>query len=302
MRTRRRSATTTISFVVSPNEFHIDGPDAMSSQPTPDPDVQIACPGCGAELRVPAELATRRIQCPACYHVFHEIQTEQPITAQVVDAAPSPLALQWRMRTPEMIDYGPVSQETLERWVREGRVTGECELSPHGETRWRRADAIFPVLDERRSRLGESWLAEAAPVRSQARDLGVRGVASPMGRAETSMVHPLAVPTSGQAVFSPPRPIGQGPEPPTQVEPLAANRGPLILALGLLGLAAPCPIFSILAWVMGSSDLEEISRGRMDPAGLRLTKAGKLLGMLLSIAWITAAAAITIWVIYVAAR
>jgi hypothetical protein len=83
---------------------------------------------------------------------------------------------------------------------------------------------------------------------------------------------------------------------------LAANRGPLILALGLLGLAAPCPIFSILAWVMGSSDLEEISRGRMDPAGLRLTKAGKLLGMLLSIAWITAAAAITIWVIYVAAR
>jgi hypothetical protein len=279
MRTRRRSATTTISFVVSPNEFHIDGPDAMSSQPTPDPDVQIACPGCGAELRVPAELATRRIQCPACYHVFHEIQTEQPITAQVVDAAPSPLALQWRMRTPEMIDYGPVSQETLERWVREGRVTGECELSPHGETRWRRADAIFPVLDERRSRLGESWLAESAPVSSQfssqASDLGVRGV---------------------------PSPIGQGPEPPTQVEPLAANRGPLILALGLLGLAAPCPIFSILAWVMGSSDLEEISRGRMDPAGLRLTKAGKLLGMLLSIAWITAAAAITIWVIYVAAR
>ena len=51
--------------------------------------------------------------------------------------------------------------------------------------------------------------------------------------------------------------------------------------LGLLGFMS-CPIFSLMAWVMGSHDLAEMRAGRMDRSGEGLTQAGQVLGMILS--------------------
>lgn len=78
------------------------------------------------------------------------------------------------------------------------------------------------------------------------------------------------------------------------------HRGPLIVALGLMGLLTTCPIFSVMAWVMGSNDLEEIARGRMDPAGLPTTKFGRMLGMGMSILWIALAVITTVSLLYAA--
>ena len=64
------------------------------------------------------------------------------------------------------------------------------------------------------------------------------------------------------------------------------HRGPLILVLGLMGLLIQCPIFPLMSWVMGSNDLREMEAGRMDPAGRDLTRAGMVIGMVLSILWI----------------
>jgi phage FluMu protein Com len=73
---------------------------------------------------------------------------------------------------------------------------------------------------------------------------------------------------------------------------LAPHRGGLILALGIIGLAmlflcvlcAPFGIVSlplgIAAWVMGNNDLREMSAGRMDPSGERLTQSGKIIGII----------------------
>jgi hypothetical protein len=44
-----------------------------------------------------------------------------------------------------------------------------------------------------------------------------------------------------------------------------------------------CPIFSLMAWVMGSHDLAEMRAGRMDRSGEGLTQAGQVLGMILSV-------------------
>lgn len=56
------------------------------------------------------------------------------------------------------------------------------------------------------------------------------------------------------------------------------HRGGLILALGILTWVA-CPLFGILAWVLGEMDLRAMREGRMDPQGESLTQIGRILGM-----------------------
>jgi hypothetical protein len=56
------------------------------------------------------------------------------------------------------------------------------------------------------------------------------------------------------------------------------HRAALILAFGVLSWMV-CPLFGILAWTMGSADLRAMRAGLMDPAGIPLTQAGQILGM-----------------------
>jgi hypothetical protein len=65
--------------------------------------------------------------------------------------------------------------------------------------------------------------------------------------------------------------------------PVKPHRGGMILAFSIIGLACSCIIFSILAWIMGSGDLKEMAAGRMDRSGEGLTKAGKIIGMIVTI-------------------
>jgi hypothetical protein len=58
------------------------------------------------------------------------------------------------------------------------------------------------------------------------------------------------------------------------------DRGGIVLALGILSWAIGCPIFGVLAWVMGTSDLQEMRTGAMESRGEGLTQAGRLIGML----------------------
>lgn len=57
------------------------------------------------------------------------------------------------------------------------------------------------------------------------------------------------------------------------------HRGILILGYGLLAFLF-CPFFGIAAWVMGTRDLQEMERGRMDPTGRNLTKLGRICGVI----------------------
>ena len=77
---------------------------------------------------------------------------------------------------------------------------------------------------------------------------------------------------------------------------LKAHRGTLILIFGILSLVI-CVIFGIVSWVMGNTDLAEMSAGTMDPSGEGLTKAGKILGMISVILTIVGMVIIVLFVV-----
>ena len=59
---------------------------------------------------------------------------------------------------------------------------------------------------------------------------------------------------------------------------MKAHRGTLVLILGILSLIC-CGLLGIPAWIMGNSDLKEMSVGTMDSSGQGITNAGKICGI-----------------------
>ena len=162
----------------------------------------------------------------------------------------------WHMRTPEGQTFGPVAREELDRWVGEGRIAVDCMLSQSPTGPWEPAAALFPQL----------MLQMPKPA-------------------------PPPTPQYAAAQYPPASPVGVSPYSPMGAPGrfLNPHRGGLILVLGLVGIIMGCPVFSIMAWVMGSGDLQEMRAGRMDPSGEGLTQAGKILGMIPSILFIMGA-------------
>lgn len=97
------------------------------------------------------------------------------------------------------------------------------------------------------------------------------------------------LPTSPVVTAAPSAPpIGAilGTSPSATGQYVVPHRGGLILVLAVLGIVMTCPIFSLMAWVMGSGDLREMQNGRMDRSGESITRLGYFLGMILSLLWI----------------
>lgn len=155
----------------------------------------------------------------------------------------------WFMKTPEGRVYGPVPRVELDRWLSEGRITAECHLRSGDNDSWQTADQYYGVL---------------RPIVRQG------GQANPFGEFSSSAVHrsPAATVHGRSGSFVTP------------------HRGALVLIFGILGWVFSCPIFSVAAWVMGSSDLREMRNGRMDDSGMGLTQAGYILGLIYSLLWI----------------
>lgn len=63
------------------------------------------------------------------------------------------------------------------------------------------------------------------------------------------------------------------------------HRGAVILVLGILGLVACFPL-GMVAWIMANRDLRAMQAGQMDPSGEGLTRAGKVLGIIVTVLWL----------------
>lgn len=59
----------------------------------------------------------------------------------------------------------------------------------------------------------------------------------------------------------------------------APHRGGTVLTMGILGLAL-CGIVGLFGWIMGSKDLAAMDAGTKDPGGRKITKVGKILGII----------------------
>ncbi|MGE3778285.1 MAG: DUF4190 domain-containing protein [Pirellulaceae bacterium] len=157
------------------------------------------------------------------------------------DAVPAaPPSDRWFLRVPEGRTYGPVQRRTLDQWVDEGRVSDDCQLMVEADGVWHSPVADYPVL---------------APAPAP--------LPAPLLAAEVDTTTPRFPDDSAMTAHL----------------MLASHRGMLILLLGLLSWAFGCPIFSVLAWVMGSRDLRAMREGHMDPEGKGLTQAGQILGI-----------------------
>ena len=149
----------------------------------------------------------------------------------------------WQLKTPEGQIYGPVTRELLDQWVSEGRISEECRLLCETDGIWQDAATVYPVL----------------------RPIPKKVVPQP--------VFDNPVMGTGQI----PQLAGGG---TGRVRIINAHRGGLVLALGILSWAFGCPVFGVMAWVMGSSDLRDMQRGVLDSRGMGLTQAGQIIGMI----------------------
>ena len=230
--------------------------------------IELECAGCRRVLKVADEQAGKQARCPVCGQI-----SLLPGVAVASGDVPSfanesHSQTSWSMRTPEGQVYGPIARSELDRWLAEGRVTADCELSGGTNQPWQAADQLYPQLRpvSYPSSYPSSYPNTYAGAASQ----------TPAGR-RAQLAPPYTPDFASESTFAMPAgPSGYS----------VPHRGGTILVLGILGLFFGCPIFSLMAWVMGSSDLRDMQSGRMDRSGEGLTQVGHVLGAILSVLWI----------------
>ena len=58
------------------------------------------------------------------------------------------------------------------------------------------------------------------------------------------------------------------------------HRGSLILIFGILSLFGICSPLGVAAWIMGNTDLKQMTAGTMDPGGRGITNGGRICGII----------------------
>lgn len=214
--------------------------------------LEFSCTSCTKLLRVGDEHAGKTIRCPACGTL-----STAPVDSAIGEAhadlyppadasSPQPQtasSARWYLRTPEGKQFGPVERAELDRWVQDRRIYPGCSVRDESSLTWSPAEDFFPSLVAR---------PPAAPLHQPGYTVPL-----PSHFQQTSSTRSTAY--------------------------LQPHRGPLILILGILGIAMNCFLFSLFAWVMGASDLQAMAEGRMDRSGEGLTRVGYYLGMIISI-------------------
>ena len=222
--------------------------------------IEIVCPSCGRQLRIAAEHVGKQIRCPAC----QQVSTSLGPAALPVQTAATQVSLDtanptlWHVRTPEGAVYGPIRWEIVLDWAEEGRIADDCELSQASDGPWQPAANLIVGLGSSVLSAPGDPLAGAAPATTPA-------ASQPFAPAWSS---PGAVSPTGS---------------------VAPHRGPLVLIMGILGFFVGCPVFSVIAWILGSRDLREMRAGRMDRSGETMTLVGMIFGIVLTLFWLVVA-------------
>lgn len=216
--------------------------------------LEIRCTNCGKTLRVGDQHAGKQVRCPACQQIS--------VAPAAATSGSARAGSNWHMRTPEGQTFGPVDWQQLAAWVSEGRLAADCQVADSLAGPWRGATEYFPAL---------------APIKPPLKPTPPPTTHDwlPPGAGGSDDSAPFA--GSAYSPFAPGSPAGRYQTP---------HRGGLILILGLIGFALNCPIFCVMAWIMGAGDIREMRAGRMDPSGEGITQVGKILGMILTLLWL----------------
>lgn len=215
--------------------------------------IESTCGGCGKQLSVGDEHAGRRARCPACGQIY----TIPSPNAAPPDMPPLPNATPTNDSFAETTDGSGVTAANVDQyWM---RSTEGADYGPVDRTtlnRWFNEGRVGPGYMIRQSETGNWQGAETFKPVSQQNAMPN----SPISGNPYAAVNTVPMtPTYGQMY---PKPDQSG----------------LVLAFGILSWFV-CPIFGVVAWIMGNSGLHDIRLGLVDPANKGLMQAGYYIGM-----------------------
>lgn len=213
--------------------------------------IETLCSGCGQRLSVSEQHAGKRARCPACGQIYTVPYPQAAPDEAVQSAAAS---------------AGPGSDEPFRG--DDADASAAAYGAPAPEQYWMRADdgsEYGPVDRENLTR----WFREGRVGSSYQIRQGPQGAWQPSHLFQPSPTS-AANPYQATAPYHSPRPYANYPK---------TDQSGLILGMGILGLFL-CPIFAVVAWVMGSTALKDIEAGRVDPSNKGLVQAGYYLGIL----------------------
>ena len=229
--------------------------------------IETTCGGCGKQLSVGDEHAGRRARCPACSQIYtipspNVAPPALPgVSLPAAPQAPSndlyaaaAVGLGTGAAIPDVTVQNAASLEQF--WM---RSTDGAEYGPVDRMtlyRWFSEGRVGPGFMIRQSETGMWQSAEIFKP-------GQQSAGIPLSSSSTN---PYAATTSGSAAPM----YGQMYPKPDQ--------SALVLAFGILSWFI-CPIFGVVAWIMGHSGLSDIRLGLADPANKGLMQAGYYLGM-----------------------
>ncbi len=240
--------------------------------------IQTICAGCGRQLAVDDSYAGRTARCPACNQLYtvpfpntpvqpiaaptdggvpvpppppgpgvHPIPTPNPSGSEGPNSFTNPTTDQFWMLASNQMQYGPVDRETLSRWFSEGRVGPDYRIRQGDQGDWLPADQFRPSAGP---------MLGAAPVFA---------TGNPYAESPSS-ANPYAT-------------APYGPQPGMPRGYPKADQSGIVLAMGILSWLV-CPIFGVVAWIMGSIGLKDIANGQVDPTNKGLMQVGYYMGMI----------------------
>lgn len=238
--------------------------------------IETTCGGCGKQLSVGDEHAGRRARCPACGQIYtipsptspnagppdlpsvpqtpvNDSFADTSVGSSALPPDPSLTSPATNNAIPSLPNAGSAAANTDQYWMRstEGNEYGPVDRSTL--TRWFNEGRVGPGYLIRQSETGDWQVADAFKPSAQ-----VSSFSNPANPYSVAPASPAA-PTYGQMY---PKPDQSG----------------LVLAFGILSWFI-CPIFGVVAWIMGNSGLNDIRLGLVDPANKGLMQAGYYLGM-----------------------
>ena len=250
--------------------------------------ITTTCSGCGKTLAVADEFAGRQARCPACGQIYtvpapiiptpfappSSAATSGSLDATTTYANPAPLDLESPATTPStptaFPDLAPISAPASDNLASNSSSTGELQywMKASNGAEYGPADAATLNRWFNEGRVGADYMIR----------IGTHGHWQPKAAFQSVVSAPLTMPATGvnpyaaQSTFTP----GVA---TSRTYPKADQSG-LVLAMGILAWIGGCPIFGIIAWVIGAQALADIGSGQADPSSRGVVQVGYYLGMI----------------------
>ncbi len=232
--------------------------------------IESYCTGCGKLLSVADENAGKRARCPACGQIY-TVSSSSSISSEEFLA-------QTRQSSPEG-DGGTNRGSSNPFADRPSTFDGDSSATsaqpPEGDSFWMLAvdgTEYGPVdratLDRwfLEGRVGPGYQLRQTKYANWQPANNFRPAAA--GAAQ----NPYAAQSQANNPYQPTSSAAGIPHYPQ------GNQGGIILVMGVLGFFC-CPIFSVIAWIMGHSALKSIDAGLADPNSRSLVQVGYYLGI-----------------------